>query len=676
MPQNKSLSGLSTARIRWQENGYPYSLDYEDVYYSGNLALEESTYVFLRVNQLNQRWQNLDTEHFVIAELGFGGGINFLNCCKLWCETAPVNARLHYLASELHPLQNDDLERLLTLFPTLDKFSPSLLGAMPALCAGIHQRELSFGKHRITLTLAYGDAQKQLNRLMQKNGFRVDCWFLDGFSPAKNPQLWQKELCQTLAALSKPACSLSTYSAAASIKHALHESGFTVQRIKGFGPKRHMLKATFQGNPAGRVFETNCYTLPAAIKTEEKTAVVIGAGLAGCSTARALANTGWQLSVIDRQQTIAGAASGNKRGVVSCRVSLTPAVSDNFYLQAFLYAMNHYRQYSEKASLDWCSSGHLHLAMDEKQQKRQQKLHASPCLKALTQLLDADTASELSGIKLQQGGLYFPQSASLNPQALCEAYLAHPGIEVLLQQEALSLNYQDKAWHITGTAGPIASAPVLIIANSHDALAFTETRHYPLLKNFGQLDEYLKPAAAAALKCIISGKGYLLPQHEQNLLVGGLNMASDYEHMSVDKGIKENLKLLQEICPALSEELLAEKPLSSRSGLRCSSPDYLPLLGPVEHYRHCLERFSDLSRNARSKNIQEAVVEPGLFINVAHGSHALSSTPLSAAYLAAIINGSPLPLTGNMVAALHPIRFLIRDLKRQKDLATQVSLQG
>jgi tRNA 5-methylaminomethyl-2-thiouridine biosynthesis bifunctional protein len=669
MPSNKHLSDVSPARIRWQENGYPYSLDYEDVYYSEGLALEESTHVFLEANKLAERWQKIESEDFTIAELGFGAGINFLNCCRLWCNTAPETSRLHYLASELHPFQSDDLKRLLKLFPELDKFSPALLDNMPALCPGIHQREFSFGKYRVTLNLLYGDAREQLRRIMQKNGFRVDCWFLDGFSPAKNPELWQKDLCQTVAALSKTDCSLSTYSAAATIKHALHESRFTVQRVKGFGRKRHMLKAVFQGILAHEAYKTDCYTLPSRIKSKTKTALIIGAGLAGCSTAHALAKAGWQPTVIERQRSIAGGASGNNRGVVSCRVSLEPAVTDNFYLQAFLYAMNHYRQLSESASLDWSSSGHLHLALDEQQQKRQQKLHASPCLKELTRLLDAHAASQVSGITLQQGGLYFPQSVSLNPQALCQAYLKDPNIKVQLEQEALELAYQDHAWQVMGSSGPIASAPILIIANSHDALSFTQTCHYPLLKNFGQLDEYARPAAAE-LKCIISGRGYLLPHHEHKLLVGGLNMATDYEYMSVDKGIKENLNLLQEISPDLVEELQSERPLNSRGGIRCSSPDYLPLLGPVEHYQNCQERYSDLSRNARGTNTEEAILQPGLFINLAHGSHALSSTPLSAAYLAGIITGSPLPLTRQMVAALHPIRFLIRNLKRQKDLAT------
>ncbi len=676
MPSSKSLSGLTHARVRWQENGYPYSLDYEDVYYSENLALEESTHVFLQANKLAQRWQELGSENFTIAELGFGAGINFLNCCRLWCNTAPANAQLNYLACELHPFKSDDLKRLLKLFPELDEFSPALLDAMPALCAGIHQREFCFGKHKITLSLLYGDAREQLRRLVQKNGFRVDCWFLDGFSPAKNPELWQKDLCQTVAALSKTGGTLSTYSAAASIKHALRASGFSVQRIEGFGRKRHMFKAVFQGEIVRRACQTNCYTLPPAIKTKTKTALIIGAGLAGCSTAHALAKAGWQATVIERQATVAGGASGNKRGVVSCRFSLEPTVSDNFYLQAFLYAMNHYRQLSEKASLDWSVSGHLHLALDEQQKKRQQKLQASPCLKELTHLLDAHSASEVSGITLQQGGLYFPQSASLNPQALCQAYLEHPDIKLLLEQEALELSYQDNVWQLMGASGPIASAAVVIIANSHDALSFTQTRHYPLLKNFGQLDEYSRPNTATALKCIISGRGYLLPQHDQKLLLGGLNMAKDFERMSVDKGVKENLNLLQEISPQMFKELQAQRPLSSRSGLRCSSPDYLPILGPVEDYQDCQKCFSGLSRNARSTNTQEAILHPGLFINVAHGSHALSSTPLSAAYLAGIITGSPLPLTRQMVAALHPIRFLIRDLKRQKDLATQVSLQG
>ncbi len=657
---------ISAARLQWRDDGSPYSLDYADIYYSESQALTESSYVFLQGNDLEQRWQQLSSNDFCIGELGFGGGLNFLNSCRLWTKVAPEGACLHYLACELHPFLGSDLERLYRFFPELDFFAGKLLMAYPPLCAGIHQRTLQFGKHRIKLSLLLGDARQMLNAIRQPHGFRVDAWFLDGFSPKSNPALWEEHLCKILADLSHPGTTLSTYSAAAVAKRSLQNSGFKLTRIKGFDRKRHMLKAVFQPNSKPPSWHADAFTLPAALTVRDKTALIIGAGLAGCSTAYALAADGWQVTVVERNGQVASKASGNKRGIVSCRFSLNRDDSNDFYLQAYFYALAHYAGLADKQNFDWQQTGHLHLASNEAELIRQHKIHSVSCLSGYTQLLDAQRASELTGMDLKRGGLYLPAGATLNPALLCEAYLQHEGIRVLLHTDVITLQFTQGQWQVLGPQGEIARADMLVIANSLDAIAFQQTKDYPLRSNYGQVDEYRIPEGVSTPACSISGRTYLIPLDKQHLLLGGLTVPDSETRPDQQAGQLMNLDLLRPVSSTLAAKLSTQHPVHSRRGMRCSSPDYLPLVGPVEKREACEEIFQPLQRNARQRITQEAVLYPGLFINVAHGAHGLSSTPLSAAYLSALAGGQVLPLTNSLCRKLHPLRFLIRDLKRQK----------
>jgi tRNA 5-methylaminomethyl-2-thiouridine biosynthesis bifunctional protein len=661
-----SDTAISAARLQWLENGALYSLDYEDIYYSDNQALAESTHVFLQGNHLQERWQQLQKQNFIIGELGFGGGLNFLNTCRLWTQHAPGDACLHYVACELHPLHKDDLERLYRLFPHLENFSAELLDNFPPICPGVHQRILKFGEHRIRLNLLFGDAGHMLEAMFQKYGFRVDAWYLDGFSPKKNPALWQQRLCASLANLSHEGTTLSTYSAAALIKRSLQQTGFSIQRVKGFDRKRHMLEATYQTESSGARIRSDAYTMAPALAGVRKKALVIGAGLAGCSTAHALAENGWQVTVLERDEQAASQASGNKRGILSCRLSLNSDSSSDFYLHAYLHALAHYSRLARQHHFNWQQKGHLHQASTENELARQTKILNASCLSDFSQILSAESATEQTGIRLQHGGLYFPEGATLNPGMLCQAYLTHKAIQLQTHQQAISLQYQQGQWQVNGNNGQLASADLLVIANSHDANAFLQTQHYPLQSNYGQIDEYQIPDNSK-LNCSIGGKSYLVPVDERHLLVGGLTVPGELEKPDEQTGKDLNLKLLAAVNRELAGTLAKQESLQSRMGVRCSSPDFMPLAGPVEDRQACEKVFQPLRLNARKPVNQEAVLLPGLFINVAHGAHGLSSTPLCAATIAAMADGLPLPITDRIIEKLHPIRFLIRELKRQKN---------
>ena len=283
---------LNAAEIEWREN-LPYSLDHDDFYYSMADGLQESSYVFLEKNDLQRRWQHLSSEDYIfsIGEVGFGAGINFLNCCELWLRTAPAKCTLYYFSAESSPLKKSDLEGIHALWPVHNDSAKLLIEHYPSAIKGFHNLELFGG--RIKLCLMFGDATEMLQslgescdiRLSTYNKAPIDAWFLDGFSPAKNPSAWSSELCNTIAYLSSNATTLSTYSAATEVSKRLDEAGFKVEHTAGFGKKREMIEAIFTNQKPMNITVTGTnqwhldrLTRPA--QNKRPTVTIIGAGYA------------------------------------------------------------------------------------------------------------------------------------------------------------------------------------------------------------------------------------------------------------------------------------------------------------------------------------------------------------------------------------------------------------
>ena len=186
MPSD-TTTPLQHAELDWDENGQPQSRRYGDVYFSRASGLAETAHVFLQPNRLAERFAALhDGQRMVIGETGFGTGLNFLCAWRLFEQQAPTGSHLHFVSVEKHPLSPEDLQRALALWPELQDLAQQLLGQYVAVNPGFQQ--FHFG--RVTLTLMVGDALECLGGL----DAQVEAWFLDGFAPSKNPDMWQPEL--------------------------------------------------------------------------------------------------------------------------------------------------------------------------------------------------------------------------------------------------------------------------------------------------------------------------------------------------------------------------------------------------------------------------------------------------------------------------------------------------
>lgn len=229
--------------IEWRD-GQPYASVFQDVYFSTDNGLEETKFVFLTQNDLATRFKDLKNSNFTIAETGFGTGLNFLSTWQLWSELAVADSCLHFISVEKFPLNIDDIRQALAYWPTLGDFSSQLLAQYQQLTPGLHQ--LSFADGKVTLSLLIGDVAEMLPQM----NMSIDAWFLDGFSPAKNPDMWSATLFQNMARLSHPLTTFATFTSAGDVRRGLQAVGFQVIKLAGFGKKREMLRGHFVGIPS------------------------------------------------------------------------------------------------------------------------------------------------------------------------------------------------------------------------------------------------------------------------------------------------------------------------------------------------------------------------------------------------------------------------------------------
>lgn len=686
---NQDHAGVQPAELVWSPSGNPSSKTFEDVYFSRTEGLEESRYIFLQHNQLAPRFAALEAGScFCIGEAGFGSGLNFLATWQLWRESAPPGARLHFISLEKFPLARSDLARLLALWPELGPLSKVLFENYPPLLeSGVHR--LLFDQGNVHLTLYFDDAAAGLAQLQasdhpdfENREPKIDAWFLDGFSPAKNPEMWSQKLFGLLGKLSHSGTTLATFSAAGLVRERLSAAGFEVSRPPGFGSKQQMVRAHYQA-PASAPTENAApehkrrlrsslpwdliRTPPAA---SQRRVLIIGGGLAGCHSARALAERGYQVVLLERHPQIATEASGNPQGLLYAKLSHQQSALAEFNLASLIYAQNHYRQFW-RANADFGSAcGVLQLAYDETEQAAQQQLRDRfGQAEELVRFVDAKQASAIAGVPLPHSGLYFPKAGWLDPRAVCKALAEHPNIELLKGVEIDQIQYQDQQWRALNSAGrELARAPLVVIANARDAKHFDPTKNLPLKAIRGQVTYLAANGASENLRTALCAEGYLAPAHQGWHCLGASFNLKDSSPSPRSEDHQTNLNKLQQQGPAVAALFnpLVPSVLTGRVAFRCATRDYLPLVGPVPKEEQFLIDYAPLRKDAQAQIPLAGAYWPGLYANLGHGSRGLAYTPLSAQLVAAQIAGDPLPISKALARALNPARFLIRDLIRSK----------
>ncbi|MFV0482033.1 MAG: tRNA (5-methylaminomethyl-2-thiouridine)(34)-methyltransferase MnmD [Campylobacteraceae bacterium] len=225
---------MKNANIVFDENNNPISLDFQDNYYSLDNPIAEKTYVFLEQNNIPNIWQNRD--NFIIAENGFGLGLNFLLILRAFVKDKNRCKKLTFFSYDLYPLKYEDLSKVYENFKELKPFTCKLLNEYKNLKSGANK--FYFEEKNVELILVIDEAKEALKRFTSM----ADVWFLDGFAPSKNSDIWQEDIFKLIALKSHKNTTFSTYTISGNVRRALKEAGFEVERVKGFGQKKEMIK--------------------------------------------------------------------------------------------------------------------------------------------------------------------------------------------------------------------------------------------------------------------------------------------------------------------------------------------------------------------------------------------------------------------------------------------------
>ena len=626
---------LIPASVTLDASGTPYAPDFADCYFSRQDGLAESRYVFLQGNALPQRWQG--KAQFTIAETGFGTGLNFLATWHAWQQDPQRCARLHFISIEKHPIKAEVLRQLLCGWAELDAYATELLENYPPLLAGFHRLRLAGG--HITLTLCFMDVQAALPEIVAQ----VDAWYLDGFAPDRNPAMWQLPVLQAIAKLCQTGATLATFTAASEVRRNLHAAGFHISKRAGFGKKREMLTATL---PAALATHAEPWFARPSVTTTQH-ATVIGGGIAGCQIARALAERGWQVVILERHARLATEASGNRAGVLTPKMTAEAGWGERFYRQAFVYALQQLRQLVAAGhSIDWAQCGALQLAHEPREAARQQAIRERGLADDFIQILDAQQAAAVAGIPLSTGASYFPQAGWLNPASFCAALVDHPRIAILTHT----------------TAHTAAAEGITLFANGREADQWLQTNGLPLMPVAGQTSRATVSAYSRQLRTVLGHEGYLTPAIAGQHLFGATFARNVREAVLTPHADTTNYQQLARYLPELAAELPTVA--SSHAAVRMTTPDRYPLVGALPDVAFFQQAYAALRHGNQRQIYPPAQYQLGVFISAGYGSRGLTSSGLCAELLAALITNEPLPMQATLYQSLHPARFLLRQLRR------------
>jgi tRNA 5-methylaminomethyl-2-thiouridine biosynthesis bifunctional protein len=608
---------LVPAELAFAADGTPYSTAYGDVYHSAAGGPAQARHVFLAGNGLPGRWAGRRV--FTVLETGFGLGLNFLATRAAWRADPQRCARLHFVSVEKHPFRGEDLAQLHARYAELAPLAAELHAAWPLLVPGLHRLEFDGG--RVVLTLAFADLAAALPQLR----LAADAIYLDGFAPAKNPEMWSAQALKALARRAARGASAATWSAAGAVRAALEQAGFEVEKRAGFAAKRDMLVARYA--PRGRAT-----SLPAA--PSERRALVIGAGLAGAAACERLAARGWEATLIERRREPAQEASGNHAGVFHPVATPDDSVLARLTRAGSLYALS---RWSALPSAAWAPCGVLQLARDDDEDAAQQRALDALCApRAYARRVTRAEACELAGAEVACGGLWFGPAGWARPPDLVRAQIAHAAAEACFGIEVAALERDGETWSARDAAGTlIGRAPVVVLANAADALRLAPSPDIALRRVRGQLT-HLPAGRLRAPRLPLLRGGFVLPEVDGLVVAGASYDIDDPDPQPRVEGHAGNLERLERILPGAARGL-DPAALDGRVGFRAATRDRLPVVGALA---------------------------PGLYGAFAYGSRGLVWAALAAELLASLLEGEPLPLEKMLADALDPARFTRRRSSR------------
>ena len=609
---------LVPAKLAYRD-GTPYSPEFDDVYHSAAGGPAQARHVFLGGNELPGRWRG--RRSFTILETGFGLGLNFLATRAAWRADTERCERLNFVSIEKHPLAAGDLR--LALERHFELNPEPLLDAWPMLLPGVHRVELEGG--RVVLTLLLGDVAG-----IRDLALTADAFYLDGFAPARNPEVWSPEIFAELARIAQPDATAATYSVAGVVRRGLSAAGFRVERCAGFGRKKQMLAARL-AKPID----------PLHVPTHRR-AAVIGAGLAGSSCAAQLAERGWTVDLIERHSEPAREASGNPAGLLMPAFSVDWNPPTRLTVHAWSYARWWFADLSRSVGTRvWQPQGVLQLARDAAHLERQRRICEIFALPdSLVRIVDAGEGGAIAGWPVAGAGWWLPSAGWVDPREGCRAMLAACAgrVRALFGRDVIQMRRAGEDWELLGRDGTaLTRVQVVVFANARDAKSVEGCEQLPLAGVRGQVS-LIPEHPARTLRVAVCREGYIAPA------VGGFHcLGASYNAGSDEKretlvDHADNLQRLDRLLPGFGGGLEPGR-LTGRVGFRSVTPDRMPLVGALHWHGQ---------------------PQPGVFVCLGLASRGLAWAPLLADTVASLASGEPLPLERALLRFIAPERFVSR----------------
>ncbi|NYT65573.1 FAD-dependent 5-carboxymethylaminomethyl-2-thiouridine(34) oxidoreductase MnmC [Alcaligenaceae bacterium] len=613
---------LLPATLEINAYGVPVSSLYGDVYHTESGGLAQAQHVFLRGCGLPQRWQGRDS--FTVCETGFGLGTNFIALWQAWRNDPARCGQLHIVSFEAHPFRLDDLATMLARLPQAEQeLGAQLLAAWPPLTPGLHRLEFEGGA--LTLTLAFG----AIARMAKQIEAGVDAFFLDGFSPRLNPEMWTASVFGQLARMARQGATLASWCCAVSVRRSLADAGFLVGKKQGFRGKREMMVATLRpgmGRP-----------IPARVNTTTQIAIV-GGGIAAAGIAHALAIRGHEVTVLDPQFAHSPAASHG--GHVAA--AMTPALSRDDDIRSRLSRAGVARALQRWQALDMPGRpercGTLLPVSAHEEQRWQDALRALQFPANWVRWLDAGQASKQSGMSLEKGGLWFRDGQKVRPDRLLPALFSHRRIYCKTATAARLQTLSDGNWSVLDHEGhEITRASQVVLANAAGVVSMLSGVVAPsslpkmvaMYRLAGQISYFRNPHLCRS-KVVVAGEGYWLPATSEVHVGGSTYCAEATTSIITTQGhqnIIGKLAALLNVKPSWFGFLPGST--DGWAGWRAVIPDRLPVIGPL-------------------------VAAPGVWLACAYGSRGLTWSALAADIMATSLHHEPVPLERELLQKIAP----------------------
>lgn len=638
--------------IEFTDNQTPYSPFHQDVYFSIKDGIEESNYVYLEGSGFAESLKNRSKIHFNIGEIGFGVGLNFLLTYRHFINNSDENQSLTYFSVENHPVRLDGLKKLYSQFPDLSKYAEELFEQYPVLTPGIHS--LSFADGRVRLLLLLGDAQEMFSKLKLTENQKIAFWYWDGFAPTKNPDAFQDTLFNSLIEISTHDAQAASFTAAGWVRRGLENIGFKIEKRMGFGNKRECIHVFF---PESRKEFKNQkpWFSHEKIKTLAvgDTVAVVGAGLSGTAIARALAQRGFHIRLIE-QESIAAHASGNPVGLYNVQLSKIPNPISRFSQLSLTYFLRELKTHELNTK-----SGIL----------RQDAVTARNDFEIA--LNTSDYPSDF--FESCDQGYYFPMCGILNPRKLCEARSMHPLIQII-KAKVSNVEKNENGFNLIDENKQVITHCSQIVYATGSSQVLDRYLSHPLLKTLptkpvrGQV-VFVKPnSESKTISHTLQDAGYLTPLAPEITDRSFHCIGATYHAKPVheNQSALDTNALLKEAGnkhPAFST-LTENDVLGIRIGYRLSTPDKLPLIGPLVDPEKMKLLYGKALRDGRVRDLPALNPEYGEWIFLGMSSRGITFSSYGAEILASLMCGEALPVEDDLWEHLHSARFIVRNLKK------------